>query len=91
VDSTDRLRLPEARAELHAMLSEAELARAVLCVLANKQDLPNALSVREISDGLELTRVTDRKWFIQATCAVSGDGLLDAFSWLSARAKEMAR
>ncbi|KAL2595553.1 hypothetical protein AAZX31_11G051100 [Glycine max] len=43
VDSNDRERILEARDELHRMLREDELRDATLLVLANKQDLPNAL------------------------------------------------
>lgn len=45
VDSNDKERVDEAREELHRMLSEDELRDASLLVFANKQDLPNAMSV----------------------------------------------
>ena len=74
---------------------------ALILVLANKQDLPNAMSVacvrrllslcrslswthcagtgvcsgRECTDKLGLHALRERKWFIQATCATSGEGL----------------
>merc|ERR1712176_1594333 len=50
VDSNDRDRLDEARDEMHRMLNEDELKDAPLLVLANKQDLPNAMSTSEICD-----------------------------------------
>eukprot|EP00619_Florenciella_sp_RCC1007_P008993 CAMPEP_0205928366 /NCGR_PEP_ID=MMETSP1325-20131115/24648_1 /ASSEMBLY_ACC=CAM_ASM_000708 /TAXON_ID=236786 /ORGANISM="Florenciella sp., Strain RCC1007" /LENGTH=88 /DNA_ID=CAMNT_0053297393 /DNA_START=1 /DNA_END=263 /DNA_ORIENTATION=- len=52
VDSNDRERLPQAKEELQRMLQEAELHEAALLVLANKQDLPNAMSPAEIEEGL---------------------------------------
>lgn len=39
VDSRDRARLDEARAELHRILTDREMRRCVLLVFANKQDL----------------------------------------------------
>jgi len=57
------------------MLTDPELQNAPLLVLANKQDLPHALSASELTDRLALNGVRDRQWFIQGSCAVSGDGL----------------
>ena len=74
VDSNDRERLDEARSELEHMLREPELEGLPVLVFANKQDLPNAMSVAEVSDKLGLHAIRKRDWFIQATCA-SGDGL----------------
>ncbi|GJS10681.1 reverse transcriptase domain-containing protein [Tanacetum coccineum] len=48
VDSNDRDRVLEARDELHMILNEDELRDVVLLVLANKQDLPNAMNAAEI-------------------------------------------
>jgi len=83
VDSNDRDRVSEANDELQKMLSEDELRDAVLLVFANKQDLPNAMTVLEITDRLNLQALRSRKWYIQATCATSGDGLYEGLDWLS--------
>jgi ADP-ribosylation factor protein 1 len=79
VDSNDRERVSEAREELEKMLSEDELRDAALLVFANKQDLPNAMSVAEVTDKLGLHSLRSRKWFIQSACATSGDGLYEGF------------
>ena len=84
VDSNDRSRLEEAATELHKMLEEPELSGAVLVVFANKQDLPQAMSATEITEGLRLNEIKARKWYIQACCATSGDGLYEGLDWLSA-------
>jgi len=81
VDSNDNLRFEEALKELQTMLNE--LPTAPLLVYANKQDLPNAKSVAEITDKLQLHSLRDRKWYIQATCATTGDGLYEGLDWLS--------
>ena len=72
-----------AKEELHRMLAEDELRDAVLLVFANKQDLPNAMSVNEVTERLGLNGLRNRQWFIQATCATSGDGLYEGLDWLS--------
>lgn len=53
------MRLDACRDELNILLEEERLAGATLLVLANKQDLPGALSAQEIkdvSDALQLFR-----------------------------------
>ncbi|TNN68979.1 ADP-ribosylation factor 2 [Liparis tanakae] len=87
VDSNDRERVNEAREELSRMLAEDELRDAVLLVFANKQDLPNAMNAAEITDKLGLHALRQRNWYIQATCATSGDGLYEGLDWLSNQLK----
>ncbi|XP_021735052.1 ADP-ribosylation factor-like [Chenopodium quinoa] len=83
VDSNDRERIAEARDELHRMLNEDELRDASLLVFANKQDLPNAMPVAEITDKLGLHSLRQHRWFIQAACATSGEGLYEGLEWLT--------
>ncbi|XP_060622082.2 ADP-ribosylation factor 4-like [Anolis sagrei] len=83
VDSNDRDRIEEAAKELQKMLEENELRDAVLLVFANKQDLPNAMAVNEMTDKLGLQTVRNRSWYVQATCATQGTGLYEGLDWLS--------
>lgn len=83
VDSNDRERINTARDELHRMLNEDKLRDSVLLVFANKQDLPNALSSAEMTDKLGLGQMRNRRWYIQACCATTGDGLYEGLDWLS--------
>lgn len=50
VDSADKMRLSNCKTELNNLLQEERLAGATLLVLANKQDVPGALSSKEIKD-----------------------------------------
>lgn len=95
VDSTDRDRIDDtkdydhsAREELQRLLAEDELRDADLLVFANKQDLPNAMSVNEVQDRLGLNKLRGRNWHIQPTSAPNGDGLLQGLDWLSAMLKK---
>jgi signal recognition particle receptor subunit beta len=55
-----------------------------LVVLANKQDLPDTMSVDEISVALDLHGLFQQKpWRILPTSAQSGDGLRTALEWVS--------
>ncbi|DBB14504.1 TPA: ADP-ribosylation factor protein 3 [Trebouxia sp. C0006] len=53
-----------------------------LVVLANKQDLINALRAAEIADSLSLPAIRDRPWQIQPCCAKTGEGLKEGMEWL---------
>ena len=52
------------------------------------QDLPNAMNAAEITDKLGLHSLRNRSWYIQATCATSGDGLYEGLDWLSNELKK---
>lgn len=82
VDSSDKERVELAKEELHKMLSEEELRDAIVLVFANKQDL-GVMSVAEVTEKMGLHTLRGRDWYIQGTCALSGDGLYDGLDWLS--------
>ncbi|XP_048027868.1 ADP-ribosylation factor 4-like isoform X1 [Megalobrama amblycephala] len=83
VDSSDQDRIETAAEELKKMLAEDEMRDVVLLVLANKQDLPKAMAVHELTERLGLHALRGRQWFVQPTCAVQGSGLYEGLDWLS--------
>eukprot|EP00917_Polyrhabdina_sp_WS-2016_P032054 GHVP01068424.1.p1 GENE.GHVP01068424.1~~GHVP01068424.1.p1 ORF type:complete len:182 (+),score=30.35 GHVP01068424.1:506-1051(+) len=83
VDSNDRERIEDAKDELDKMLNEDELKDATILIFANKQDLPNAMSITEITETLDLQNLRNRSWYVQAACATNGDGLFEGLEWLS--------
>jgi ADP-ribosylation factor protein 1 len=64
-------------------VSADEMRGVVLLVYANKQDLPGAMSRAEVTERLQLHGLRDREWYVQSTCAVSGDGLYEGLDWLT--------
>eukprot|EP01090_Pellita_catalonica_P021936 TRINITY_DN834_c0_g2_i1.p1 TRINITY_DN834_c0_g2~~TRINITY_DN834_c0_g2_i1.p1 ORF type:complete len:183 (+),score=38.94 TRINITY_DN834_c0_g2_i1:68-616(+) len=88
VDSSDTERLKEARDELHKTLKSDLLKNVPLLVLANKQDLPHARSPAQITQELDLTSIRNRKWQVQGSCAVTGDGLVEGMDFLSAAVRD---
>ncbi|KAJ1556241.1 ADP-ribosylation factor protein 3 [Cladochytrium tenue] len=84
IDSSDRRRLEESGQELSRLLEEPQLSGVPLLVLANKQDVPEALPGDEIAVGLNLDSIRDRQWKIQATSALHGDGVSEGLEWASA-------
>merc|ERR1712138_68880 len=83
IDSNDRDRIEGAREELAQMLGEDEMRDAVVLVFANKQDLPNSMPAAEVTEKLGLRDLRNRQWFIQSTCATTGDGLYEGLDWMS--------
>lgn len=86
VDSNDRDRIKESAAELHQCLENVELAKATLLIYANKQDLPNAVSVAELYKLMKVDELRamnpKRKIHVQGCCALDGKGLYEGLDFL---------
>ncbi|KAF4380286.1 hypothetical protein F8388_024579 [Cannabis sativa] len=89
VDSLDRERITKAKAEFQAIISDPFMLNSVILVFANKQDMKGAMSPMEVCEGLGLFDLKNRKWHIQGTCALRGDGLYEGLDWLAGTLKEM--
>ncbi|CAG5106551.1 Similar to ARF6: ADP-ribosylation factor 6 (Gallus gallus) [Cotesia congregata] len=74
VDCADRDRIDEARQELHRIINDREMRDAII--------LPH-----EIQEKLGLTRIRDRNWYVQPSCATTGDGLYEGLTWLTSNHK----
>ena len=62
LDSSEEDRISECKDEIWKLLREEKLKSSFLLVMANKQDLPNAISVEEIAEKLELNEIKSREW-----------------------------
>ena len=82
IDSADRKRMEETAVELQQLLDEERLSHVPLLVMANKQDLLNALSPAEISTELNLNELRERTWQILPCSAKTGEGLQEGMEWL---------
>jgi len=85
VDSSDRDRMQDCRRELFDLVGEEKLAGCSILLLANKQDLTNAMTASEIEELLELRtseRFQKRHWAIHACSAVTGSGLAAGMDWI---------
>jgi signal recognition particle receptor subunit beta len=74
--------MEETSIELRQLLEEDRLANTPLLIMANKQDLMNALSPAELTTDLELHAIRDRVWHIVSCSAKTGDGLQEAMEWV---------
>ncbi|OHS97321.1 small GTP-binding protein [Tritrichomonas foetus] len=82
VDSSDRARIGEARNELFRVLADESTAKCCILVLANKQDVPNCLSLNDVMESLQLSEIKDHEWSILPACSLTGQGLGEAVDWL---------
>ena len=57
-----------------------------------RQDLAGAMGVPELSEGLDLVSLKSHNWHVQASCALTGEGLLEGLQWVAEelRRKEAA-
>ena len=78
VDSSDQLRLEEARGELFSILESDEMRNVPVTVIANKQDLPASISPSQLIERLQLRMLTGHKWHVQGACAVTGTGVYES-------------
>jgi len=83
VDSNDRDRIHNSQEDLQMILKEDEIKDAVILVFANKQDLPNAMSVSQVTEALQLNNYRGRTWHVQGCVAPFGEGLMEGFQWLT--------
>ena len=91
VDSTDRERVKEAADELHNVMDVDTMRDVPILVFANKMDLPTAMSTSQLVDGLRMREFGRNKWFVQASNAVSGDGLCEGLEQMATMVKEARR
>ena len=83
VDSNDKERFETVREVLSLCLIEEELKGAALLVFANKQDLNGAASPNELTNALEMGKINNRKWLVQGSSAMNGQGLKEGLDWLA--------
>ncbi|NWU65822.1 ARL11 protein, partial [Pterocles burchelli] len=82
LDSTDMGRLPEAAAALEEVLSHPSMAGVPVLLLANKQEVPGALTPAELGERLQQGRLVERRWVLQGCSAHTGQGLQEALDVL---------
>ena len=65
VDSSDKKSELISKTELFNLLTNEDLRRAAILIYANKQDLPEAMTVAEITEKMSLTEIKEHEWHIQ--------------------------
>ena len=68
--------------EFYELINDDQFRNVKVLVLANKQDLSNALSIDIIQERLGLNKMGGRRWNIIGCSAKTGEGLQDAIEWI---------
>lgn len=86
VDSNDRDIINRVQDELDRLRNEGASKDKPILIFANKQDLPDAMSLDEIRDKLALDKF-DKSiiWHLQAASAMQNKGIKEGFEWLADR------
>ena len=85
VDSTDRDRFDEARCELFKIAQLQALKGIPVLLIANKQDLREAVGLSHIEDALSIAELRSQQHTVNvvAGCALTGEGFEDVLDDLS--------
>ncbi|EGW02041.1 ADP-ribosylation factor-like protein 14 [Cricetulus griseus] len=82
--SDDKRRLEDSRREFKHILKNEHIKNAPVVILANKQDLPGALSAEDITRMFKVKKLcSNRNWYVQPCSAVTGEGLDAGFRKLT--------
>lgn len=91
VDSADRERVKEAATELRNVMDDDTMRDVPILVFANKTDLPTAMPTSQLVDSLRMREFGRSKWFVQASNAITGDGLYEGLHQMAVMVKEARR
>jgi len=85
LDSADVESLPQSREELHTLLAHPALSNIPVLILGNKNDLPNALSVQDVIEGMALASIDDRECSCYSISCKSSRNIDVTLDWLLKR------
>lgn len=82
VDAACPSRFEDAKSALEKVLRHEDLQGAPLLILANKQDLPEAVTAEELARYLDLKKLDERLFMFEAVSAYDGLGIRESAEWL---------
>jgi ADP-ribosylation factor protein 6 len=93
VDSADESRLHESKQALTSVLNDPQLKDIILLVVANKQDLSNALKPQQIKEKLDIEKIAkNHTWNIMGTSATPTlTGMDEGLEWVATSFKEQTK
>jgi len=83
VDSSDRRSFGVAKQEFHQIVQAPPLRNCPILIFANKQDVEGAATAEEVAAALEVHVLEKRRYHLQGSVALTGEGLTDGMTWLS--------
>ncbi|CAD7704262.1 unnamed protein product [Ostreobium quekettii] len=91
VDSQDRDRIDKAATEFKNIIDDPLMRNSAILVYANKQDMKGCLTTADVCEALGLPELRGRRWHVQASIAIRGEGLYEGLDWLSNTLKSLKR
>ncbi|XP_021943279.1 ADP-ribosylation factor-related protein 1 [Folsomia candida] len=84
IDSYDRERIEESKEAFDKMVRNELLSKVPLLVLANKQDLPECMGVREVKPIFNQSAhlIGSRDCMVMPVSALTGEGISEGINWL---------
>ncbi|KAG6574170.1 ADP-ribosylation factor-related protein 1 [Cucurbita pepo subsp. pepo] len=82
IDAACPSKFEDSKSALEKVLRHEDLQGAPLLVLANKQDLSEAVSAEELSRYLDLKKLDERVYMFEAVSGYDGMGIKDSVEWL---------
>ena len=90
IDSTDTVRLQEAKDIFYNIVNAQINENIPVLILLNKIDLPTRMSRSDFIREFDLVNVTGNiTWTCYETSAKTGEGVFDAFRWFIQKLKEV--
>ncbi|KAJ0962684.1 hypothetical protein J5N97_027806 [Dioscorea zingiberensis] len=82
IDAANPSNFESSKSALEKILRHEDLRGAPLLILANKQDLPGAISAEELARYLDLKELDERLYMFEAISAYDGMGIKNSIEWL---------
>ncbi|KAK4766581.1 hypothetical protein SAY87_008223 [Trapa incisa] len=82
IDASCPSRFEDSKSALEKVLRNDDLQGAPVLILANKQDLPEAVSTEELAQYLDLKKLDERVSMYEAVSAYDGLGIRESVEWL---------
>ena len=91
VDCWDFSRVDEVREELSNLLSLPEMQDVPIMIFGNKQDMRGAVNPPQLIEQLHMNRYNNHSWYVQGTCAVTGEGIWEGIEIIAEMIKDHKR
>ncbi|KAE9464890.1 hypothetical protein C3L33_03196, partial [Rhododendron williamsianum] len=82
IDAACPSRFEDSKSALEKVLRHEDLRGAPLLILANKQDLADAVSAEELARYLDLKKLDERAYTFEGVSAYDGTGIKESVDWL---------
>ena len=83
----DARKMKEVKSELHSLVQNESLNEIPILVLANKNDLPDALSVEDVIEQLDLKSISQHQISCYSISVKEATNLNSVLSWLISKSK----